>query len=130
MEAMARRYLAFDIETAKILPADVDDLMAHEPLGIACAAALAGDRDAALTWYARLDSGAPAPRMSRSEAQALVRQLSSFVAEGGVGVPISPGDARRASASSMRSASERLTSSDTTSARRSAGGSPRPSRSG
>lgn len=34
---MPRKYVAFDIETAKILPAVVSELKAHRPLGIACA---------------------------------------------------------------------------------------------
>jgi len=37
---MTRRYLAFDMETAKVLPPDVTDVLAHRPLGITCAAAV------------------------------------------------------------------------------------------
>ena len=33
---MNRKYLAFDIETAKILPEDFGELLAHRPLGICC----------------------------------------------------------------------------------------------
>ena len=36
---MARRYLAFDTETAKVLPEAVRDVLEHRPLGIACAQA-------------------------------------------------------------------------------------------
>ena len=35
---MDRKYLVFDIETAKVLPDGEQDIKAHRPLGIACAA--------------------------------------------------------------------------------------------
>jgi len=56
-----RRFLAFDIETAKLLPAVVDDLLAHRPLGIACAAAAASDLPQPLVWHGRDASGHPPP---------------------------------------------------------------------
>ena len=40
---MARRYLAFDIETAKDVPGDDFNWRPHRPLGIACAATLDSD---------------------------------------------------------------------------------------
>ena len=79
---MARHYLAFDIETAKILPDGVTDLLVHRPLGICCAAALAADMDKAMTWYGSSESGQPAQQMSQPEVQALVRGLSSLVSDG------------------------------------------------
>lgn len=79
---MARRYLAFDIETAKILPDAVTDLLAHRPLGISCAAAVAADINPPLVWHGRSKSGRPARQMSQYEAQALVRDLSSLVSGG------------------------------------------------
>lgn len=49
---MGRKYLAFDIETAAILPDGVTDLMAHRPLGVICVAVQAtGERPG--TWDAR-----------------------------------------------------------------------------
>ncbi len=48
---MNRKYLAFDIETAKILPADAGDLMSHRPLGICCVATLASDEDRPQLFY-------------------------------------------------------------------------------
>lgn len=77
-----RRYLAFDIETAKILRAGVDDLLAHRPLGIACAAAFALDSGEATTWYGNSPSGSPAARMSQAEAGSLVADLTRLVSDG------------------------------------------------
>ena len=74
----AKRYSAFDIETAKVLPAGTEDLLQHRPLGIACAAAVAEDREEPLIWFGRGRSGGPAPRMSRDEAARLVMDLDSL----------------------------------------------------
>jgi hypothetical protein len=77
-----RRYAAFDIETAKLLPDDVTDLLAHRPLGVACAAAFLGDTRQTRLWHGRDRDENPSPRMSRAEAAALVRDLSDLVGEG------------------------------------------------
>ena len=77
-----RRYLAFDIETAKDLPGDVGDLLAHRPLGIACAAAFALDSGQETTWFGTTAAGAPAPSMSRADAAALVADLARLVSDG------------------------------------------------
>ena len=79
---MRARYLAFDIETAKILPETVTDLLAHRPLGICCAAAVAGDRPEPTIWHGRTADGSIAPALSRVEAQRVVRDLEAFVAQG------------------------------------------------
>lgn len=79
---MSKRYLAFDIETAKVLPELVTDLLAHRPLGICCAAAVAIDRPSANIWHGRMASGTPAPRMTPVEMQGLVRDLGNLVSEG------------------------------------------------
>ena len=42
------RYLAFDIESAKILPEGVQDWSHHRPLGISCAATLPSEGEATL----------------------------------------------------------------------------------
>ena len=76
------RYLAFDIETAKVLPDGVDDILAHRPLGIACAAALALDSGEEITWHGATASGSPAPRMSQAEAGSLVADLERLVSDG------------------------------------------------
>jgi hypothetical protein len=77
-----RRFLAFDIETAKILPETVSDIMAHRPLGIACAAASADDLPEPLVWHGRDESGGPSGRMTREEAALLVADLTSLASRG------------------------------------------------
>jgi hypothetical protein len=77
-----KRFLAFDIETAKILPAGVTDILAHRPLGIACAAAVATDRAEPLVWHGKDEAGRPSPRMKRTEAARLVADLSGLASQG------------------------------------------------
>jgi hypothetical protein len=77
-----KRYLAFDIETAKIVPGDVVDLLAHRPLGIACAAAVASDFPAPRVWHGKDESGGPGPQMNREEAAHLVADLTALAAQG------------------------------------------------
>jgi hypothetical protein len=79
---MERRYLAFDIEIAKVLPDDIDNLKAHRPLGISCAANLAGDDGQPHLWYTLADGEKPAPRMSRSDLSKLVDFLKAQVTAG------------------------------------------------
>lgn len=79
---MPRRYLAFDLETAALLPPDTKDIKAHRPLGIACAATFALDTGEANTWHGVTDAGTPSPRMTAAEAGALVDDLTRRVAEG------------------------------------------------
>ena len=69
---MRRKYLAFDIETAKILPEVAGDLLAHRPLGICCAATLAADEDEPQRFYSVESDGTPSPQMNRAD-------LSTFV---------------------------------------------------
>lgn len=83
MNAMSKRYLAFDIETAKVLPDNVTDLLSHRPLGICCAAAAAQDLSEARIWHGRTPaSGKPASLMTRDEARTLVSELRSLVDDG------------------------------------------------
>ncbi|MGA2326091.1 MAG: ribonuclease H-like domain-containing protein [Bryobacteraceae bacterium] len=77
-----RRFLAFDIETAKLLPENVDDLLAHRPLGIACAAAIANDLPQPLVWHGRDESGRPSGRMTNQEAAQLVADLTGLSSQG------------------------------------------------
>jgi len=77
-----RKYLAFDIETAKILPKDVYDITAHRPLEIACAAAFASDTEEELTWYGKTASGSPDARLSEAESHSLVDDLVRYSSEG------------------------------------------------
>ncbi len=69
---MSRKYLAFDIETAKILPEVVGDLLAHRPLGICCVATLAADEDEPQWLHSVESDGTPSPQMTRTD-------LSTFV---------------------------------------------------
>ncbi len=78
---MKQRLLAFDIETAKPLPADLPDLLSHRPLGIACAAAVDIEGQHEKLWYG-MESGTFAAQMSRAEAQRLVHDLVGFVEDG------------------------------------------------
>jgi len=78
---MTRKYLAFDIETAKIVPGEDFNWKPHRPLGICCAAALAADREKPIIWHGA-GNGQPAPRLSQPEAKKLVDDLAQFVADG------------------------------------------------
>lgn len=78
---VTRRFLAFDIETAKLLPDDVPDLFAHRPLGITCAAVADASSQNVVLWHGR-ESGTFAAQMSRAEVQALVHDLARFVEQG------------------------------------------------
>jgi hypothetical protein len=77
-----RRFLAFDLETAKIVPEPVVDLLAHRPLGIACATATANDLQQPFIWHGRDAGGRPASRMTREEAADLVHRLSALTSQG------------------------------------------------
>lgn len=77
-----RRFLAFDIETAKVLPQEVGELLAHRPLGIACAAAVANDLPKPLVWHGRDESGRPTGQMTRNEAAQIVTDLVDLTSKG------------------------------------------------
>jgi len=79
---MARRYLAFDIETAKDVPGEEFIWRPHRPLGISCAATLASDSDQPQLWYGKSSDGSPAKQMSVQETTELVRYLARMAAEG------------------------------------------------
>lgn len=74
---MDRKYLAFDLEIAKILPDDVDNLKAHRPLGICCAAVLAANAEQPRLWYSSDAAGMPLPTMSRQDLSELVDFLKA-----------------------------------------------------
>ncbi len=78
---MSSRYIAFDIETAKVLPESATDLMDHRPLGVACASAVLTGQDEAVTWFG-WTAGEPAAQMSCSEVRALLDDLAAWVDEG------------------------------------------------
>ena len=77
-----RRYLAFDIETAAVIPDADCDWRTCRPLGISCAATLPSDELNPRVWHGLTSDGSPAARMSREEAKGLVEHLASAVASG------------------------------------------------
>ncbi len=79
---MARRYLAFDIETAKDVPGEDFNWRPHRPLGISCAATLASDSSEVLFWHGKTRDGAPATRMTLDDANGLVQYLSKMTQDG------------------------------------------------
>ena len=76
-----RKYVAFDIEIAKVLPDGVEDWMRYRPLGISCAAALTSD-GRQLLWCGRLPGEKIADQLNRDELWGLVGELQAFVAAG------------------------------------------------
>ncbi len=76
------KFLAFDLETAKVQTPRVRDWKEHRPLGISCAATYCGDTSAPLLWFGRKRSKHPSPKMAAAEAQALVAYLKERVAKG------------------------------------------------
>ncbi len=79
---MPRKYVAFDIETAKDVPGADFNWKPHRPLGICCAAALRCDEQEAILWHGKRGDGGPAQRMSQAEAKQVAFELSRLVAEG------------------------------------------------
>jgi len=76
---MSRKYLALDIETTKVTPANGRDWRLHRPLGISCAATLSGDSDEPLVWHGGINRKRPASRMNRKELRELVGYLARQV---------------------------------------------------
>lgn len=79
---MKRSYVAFDIETAKILPQAVQDLKAHRPLGITCAATLAAGDEEPRLWHGTDTEEAPAKQMDQAALGTLLDYLAEKVREG------------------------------------------------
>lgn len=68
------RYVAFDLETAKVIPTHVRDWHSQRLLGISCAATLDETGDLRI-WYGKLPDGTPAPQMTQQEARTLLSFL-------------------------------------------------------
>ena len=79
---MARRYLAFDIETAKDVPGEDFNWRPHRPLGISCAATFTSDSTDVRLWHGIASDGAPAARMTQDDVAGLVQFLAKAVQEG------------------------------------------------
>jgi hypothetical protein len=72
---MKNNYLAFDIETAKVMPETEKNWRSCRPLGIACAATLLCDTDEVTLWQG-------ADRLTQPEAAGLVAYLRAMVRQG------------------------------------------------
>lgn len=72
---MNKNYLAFDIETAKILPDQFGDLHAHRPLGISCAAVWPIEKDEPKTFYSVDEEGNPSLQMSTEDLSEMIDYL-------------------------------------------------------
>ncbi|MHB8974947.1 MAG: ribonuclease H-like domain-containing protein, partial [Pirellulaceae bacterium] len=68
-------YLAFDVETAKVMPENEKNWRCCRPLGISCAATLLCDTDEVCLWQG-------ADRLTQPEAAGLVAYLRDMVREG------------------------------------------------
>jgi hypothetical protein len=79
--SMTRKFLAFDIETARIGDG-LTDWRTQRPLGITCAAALASDADAVEFWHGKNPDGTTAPKMDREEVRSLLEHLLKAVSNG------------------------------------------------
>jgi hypothetical protein len=79
---VARRYLAFDLETAKDVPGEDFNWRPHRPLGISCAATIASDSSEVRLWHGKTKDGLPAKQMSRDDAKGLVVYLSKMAEDG------------------------------------------------
>lgn len=77
---MNRKYLAFDVETAKVLPERVKNLLEHRPLGIACAATYTGVEEPRF-WFSQ-DDEKPASQMRRENLIHVIDFLAKSVQEG------------------------------------------------
>jgi len=79
---MSRKYVAFDIETAKILPENFGDLHDHRPLGITCMATWCSDEPSATTFHSKNEDGSPALQMTKEDVSAFVEHLKTKLQEG------------------------------------------------
>ncbi len=79
---MTRKYLAFDIETAKDIPGTDFNWRPYRPLGITCAAAFPCDAQDPTVWYGKNSEGTPAERMLPAEARNIVNHLVKMVSDG------------------------------------------------
>jgi hypothetical protein len=79
---MGRKYLAFDIETAKEIPGVDFNWKPHRPLGITCIATQSIECDEPRHWLSHTSSGTPAAQMTQADVAAFVRYLASAVTNG------------------------------------------------
>jgi len=77
---LGRKYLAFDIEIAKLLPG-MEEWQSYRPLGITCAATYHGEGEP-LVWFGHMQGEAPASQMGQVELVGLVEHLEKAVSSG------------------------------------------------
>jgi hypothetical protein len=78
---MSRKFIAFDIETAKEVPGADFNWKPHRPLGITCIASQSTGDDAPRIWFSKSASGTPAPKMSQQDVASFVRHLSNAMTD-------------------------------------------------
>jgi hypothetical protein len=76
-----KKYLAFDIEIAKVMPDDPADFKRYRPLGVTCAAALASTGEIKL-WHGKDETGEPTEQMLPEELSELIKYLSDTQKDG------------------------------------------------
>lgn len=79
---MNRKYLAFDIETARDIPGDDFNWKPHRPLGITCIATQSSRCEEPRIWLTRTKSRTPAPQMSQADVAEFVQHLADAEADG------------------------------------------------
>jgi len=72
---ISKKLASFDLEIAKILPENINDILDYAPLGISCAA-LAFDDKSDVLFSQRY------PQLSKQDCQKLVKDLINYVASG------------------------------------------------
>lgn len=72
---MPRKYLAFDIETCKIIPNLTGELLAHRPLGISCIGALCADNNQQHLFYSNDAAGHPTGQMTKHDVSKFIDYL-------------------------------------------------------
>jgi hypothetical protein len=80
-EDMGRKFLGFDIETAKHWRGDFSAWRRHRPLGISCAATVAGDSGETRLWHGKNPDGTPAAKMAETDLTDLVQYLVTMSRE-------------------------------------------------
>lgn len=79
---MPRKYIAFDIETAKEVPGVDFNWKPHRPLGISCIASQSPGDAEPRVWLTREENGSPARQMSRADVAGFVRHLEEGMGQG------------------------------------------------
>lgn len=79
---MTRKYLAFDIETAKQVPGVDFNWKPHRPLGISCIASQTSSCVEPKVWMSWTDDGKPAAKMAREDVVSFVHHLEDAVRNG------------------------------------------------